>query len=281
MGKSNVMEIICSGASAPTARTAIFDFDGTLSLIRSGWMDVMLPLCVEQLVETASGESEAQLREVAEEFIWRLTGKETIYQMMALADAVRERGGAPLEPAAYKKMYLERLSQKISGRLESLRKDLVEPERYMVPGARQFLESLLSQGLCLYLASGTDDPNVKEEASLLGLTRYFGGRIYGAQDDLRSFSKALLVQQILSNAETGAEELVVFGDGYVEIEEVKKVGGTAVGVATAEPDCLHTDEWKRERLIKAGADFIVPNYLELDNILRTVFSVQDCKKSVG
>jgi phosphoglycolate phosphatase len=273
MGKLSVIEIICSGASAAKARTVIFDFDGTLSLIRSGWMDVMLPLCVEQLAETDSGESEVQLRGVAEEFIWRLTGKETIYQMMALADAVRERGGTPLEPAAYKKIYLERLSQKISGRLESLRKRQVEPERYMVPGSRQLLESLLARGLCLYLASGTDDPNVKEEASLLHLSHYFGGRIYGAQEDLRSFSKALLVQQILSKADTCAEELVVFGDGYVEIEEVKKVGGTAIGVATAEPDCLHTDEWKRERLIKAGADFIVPNYFELDSLLRTIFSI--------
>jgi phosphoglycolate phosphatase len=273
MGKLSVIEIISSKASAAKARIAIFDFDGTLSLIRSGWMDVMLPLCVEQLVATSSGEPVAQLRGVAEEFIWQLTGKETIYQMMALADAVRERGGTPLEPAAYKKMYLERLSQKISGRLESLRKNQIEPESYMVPGTRQLLESLLSQGLCLYLASGTDDPNVKEEASLLGLSHYFGGRIYGAQDDLRSFSKALLIQQILSKADTSAEELVVFGDGYVEIEEVKKVGGTAVGVATAEPDCLHTNEWKRERLVKAGADFIVPNYFELDSLLSAVFSV--------
>jgi phosphoglycolate phosphatase len=191
--------------------------------------------------------------------------------MMALADAVRERGGTPLEPITYKKMYLERLLQKISGRLESLREKQVEPERYMVPGSRQLLESLVAQGLCLYLASGTDDLNVKEEANLLHLSQYFEGRIYGAQDDLRSFSKALLVQQILSKADTCAEELVVFGDGYVEVEEVKKVGGTAIGVATAEPDCLHTDEWKRERLIKAGADFIIPNYLELDNLLGTAF----------
>ncbi|MFL6464024.1 MAG: HAD family hydrolase [Bryobacteraceae bacterium] len=271
MGKLSVIEIICSKASAAKARIAIFDFDGTLSLIRSGWMDVMLPLCVEQLVATSSGEPVAQLRGVAEEFIWQLTGKETIYQMMALADAVRERGGTPLEPITYKRMYLERLMQKISGRLESLREKQVETERYMVPGSRQLLESLVARGLCLYLASGTDDLNVKEEANLLHLSQYFEGRIYGAQDDLRSFSKALLVQQILSKADTYAEELVVFGDGYVEVEEVKKMGGTAIGVATAEPDCLHTDEWKRERLIKAGADFIIPNYLELDNLLGTAF----------
>jgi hypothetical protein len=55
-------------------------------------------------------------------------------------------------------------------------------------------------------------------------------------------------------------EIVGFGDGYVEIEEVKLVGGVAVGVATREPACLEIDDWKRERLIGVGADFIVPNF---------------------
>lgn len=270
-GRPGVIEVVRRDASAEKARVAIFDFDGTLSLIRYGWMEVMLPLCVQQLTATNCGESEDQLTEVAEEFISRLTGKETIYQMMALADAIRERGGTPLAPIEYKRMYLERLSQRIAGRLECLRQKEVQQEKYMVPGSRQLLETLIARGLRLYLASGTDDPNVKEEAHLLNLSRYFEGRIYGAQDDLRSFSKALLVQQILTKTDTSAEEIVVFGDGYVEIEEVKKVGGTTVGLATAEPDCLQIDEWKRERLIRAGADFIIPNYLKLDNILKTVF----------
>ena len=44
-----VIEIIRTDASAAKAKVVIFDFDGTLSLIRSGWMDVMVPMCVEQL----------------------------------------------------------------------------------------------------------------------------------------------------------------------------------------------------------------------------------------
>ena len=49
------------------------------------------------------------------------------------------------------------------------------------------------RGLRLYLASGTDDANVKEEAALLGVASFFEDRIFGAQDDLSSFSKAILV----------------------------------------------------------------------------------------
>jgi phosphoglycolate phosphatase len=270
---TGVIEIVTPNASAARTRVVIFDFDGTLSLIRSGWIEIMVPMCVEQLSATKTVENEAQLTAVVEEFVWRLTGKETIYQMMALADAIRERGGEPLEPLAYKRMYLDRLWVRIRDRIEDLRAGRVSPERYMIPGSRALLESLAERGLELYLASGTDDANVKEEADLLGITRYFGNRVFGAQDDLTSFSKALLVQKILAQAHFQPDELLVFGDGYVEIEEVKKVGGTAVGVASDEPECLTVDQWKRQRLIKVGADFIVPNFNDLSELSAALFEV--------
>ena len=136
-----------------------------------------------------------------ENFVWKLTGKETIYQMMALADAVRARGGQPLEPSAYKKLYLERLW----GRIErpyrrATKRASGAPEEYMVPGARELLEGLRDRGLTMYLASGTDHAYMTEEARLLGLTQYFAGGVYGAQDDYKSFSKAILIQRILSSA---------------------------------------------------------------------------------
>ena len=267
-----MLEIIHPGASAVRARVAIFDFDGTLSLIRSGWMDVMVPMCVEQLLALKTGETAEQLREGVEDFVWRLTGKETIYQMMALCDAIRARGGRPNEPSFYKRMYLDRLMERIHTRLDDLRSGKANPERYLVPGSRQLLEAVHKRGLTLYLASGTDHANVKEEADLLDITQYFGDRIYGALDDLTSFSKALLVQRMLSDAGYSGEELLVFGDGYVEIEEVTKVGGTAVGVASAEPDCRQIDPWKRNRLISVGADLIVPNYEQLDELSHALFS---------
>src|SRR4051794_6792919 len=104
-------------ASAAQTRVVLFDFDGTLSLIRSGWMDVMGPMMVEILAALNTGETEAQLRAVVDDFIWRLTGKETVYQMMALADEVTRRGGTPLDPFVYKRQYLDRLHSVIGGRL--------------------------------------------------------------------------------------------------------------------------------------------------------------------
>ena len=123
----------------------------------------------------------------------------------------------------------------------------------------------------MYLASGTDEPFMKEEARLLDIDRYFDGGVYGALDDYRSFSKGILIRQILASAQFRGDEFLGFGDGYVEIEEVKNVGGVAVGVASQEPECQAVDEWKRRRLIGVGADYIVPNFLCQDELLSNLF----------
>ena len=267
-----MVELIRPGASAARARVAFFDFDGTLSIIRSGWVNVMVPMMVEILLDLKTGESETQLTSIVEDFVWRLTGKETIYQMMEFAEHVQKRGGKPLDPLVYKKMYLDLLWVKIRGRVEELQKGHVSPEQYLVPGTRALLESLKERGLRMYLASGTDEIYMKEEARLLDVSRYFDGGVYGALDDYKSFSKKILVNRILSQTDVRGDEILGFGDGYVEIEEVKLVGGTAVGVATTEPQCTEVDAWKRERLIGVGADFIVPNYLALDKLLEALFT---------
>jgi phosphoglycolate phosphatase len=266
-----MVENISPGVSARNARVVLFDFDGTLSVIRSGWMNVMVPMMVEILADLKTGESEEQLRGLVEEFVWRLTGKETIYQMIAFAEAVQARGGKPLEPAAYKQMYLDRLWQKIESRVEALRKGQADPQQYLVPGSLDLLERLKARGLKMYLASGTDEIYMKEEARLLGVTKYFDGGVYGALDDYKSFSKAILIQRILSTAEYQGNQFLGFGDGYVEIEEVKNVGGVAVGVASEEPACAKVDEWKRQRLIGVGADYIVPNYLCGEELFSSLF----------
>jgi phosphoglycolate phosphatase len=68
------------------------------------------------------------------------------------------------------------------------------------------------------------------------------------------------------------DEFLGFGDGYVEIENIKEVGGVAVGVATAEPECQVVDEWKRKRLAGVGADFIVPNFLCREELMHRLFA---------
>ncbi len=229
----------------------------------------MVPMMVEELKKTRTTETDEELSKVVEDFVWRLTGQDTIYQMIALAGEIRRRGGEPEDPLVYKHRYLERLWTLIGSRVEELRRGDRPPEKYLVPGARPLLEALRDRGLTLYLASGTDEVYMREEADLLDVSRYFTG-VHGARDDYKSFSKRILIERILSTPGIKGNHLLGFGDGYVEIEEVKHAGGVAVGVATDEPDCRKVNEWKRQRLTGVGADYIIPNYLALEDLLRVL-----------
>lgn len=266
-----MIECITPNAAATRARVVLFDFDGTVSLIRAGWVEVMIPMMVEILAGLKTGESEADLRALVEEFVGRLTGKQTIFQMMALCDEIAKRGGQAEEPLVYKHRYLDRLWTRIKHRVKALETGSAKAEDYLVPGTIALLESLHARGLKMYLASGTDEVYMKREAELLGVTRYFDGGCFGAQDDYTKFEKDILIRDIIQNSGVKGEEFLGFGDGYVEIQNVKEVGGVAVGVASDEPECLHIDDWKRKRLIGVGADYIIPNYLEREKLLGLLF----------
>ncbi len=250
----------------------LFDFDGTLSLIRQGWPDVMVPLFTE-ILPPLPGETDEQRRQLAFEDIMRLNGKQTIYQMIQLAERVRERGGTPGEPLDYKHEYLRRLDERIRHRVEGIRAGTIPPDELTVFGTRALLEALSARGLTLYLASGTDEQFVKAEAEALGLTHYFKDHIYGAQDDYRKFSKKMVIDRILAENRIPGDSLLAFGDGYVEIENTKQVGGFAVAVASDEANngSGRFDPWKHQRLMGVGADLCIPDYRELDALMETLF----------
>jgi phosphoglycolate phosphatase-like HAD superfamily hydrolase len=248
-------------------RSVLFDFDGTLSLIREGWPQVMIPMMVAVLQETGTQETEAELTAAVEDFVMRLNGRQTIYQMIHLAKEVGRRDRQPLEPLAYKHRYHDLLMQRIQGRLADLESGKACAANWTVPGSLELLENLKRRGLALYLASGTDLKYVREEAKLLGVTPYFGEHIYGALDEYQNFSKQMIIDRILRDNNLRGEELLGFGDGFVEIEEVKKVGGVAVAVASDEVKRQGVNEWKRQRLLRAGADIVIPDYRRQNNLM--------------
>jgi len=248
-------------APRPGLSHVLFDFDGTLSLIREGWPEVMVPMFVEML-PPLPGEPAEIRRCLAHEDIMRLNGKQTIYQMIQLTERIRERGGRPADPLWYKREYLRRLDERIRGRVEGVRGGALRPDDLLVFGARAMLEDLQRRGLPLYLASGTDEVYVKQEAELLDLSRYFGRHIYGAVDDFKTFSKKLVIERILRENRIRGDCLLAFGDGYVEIQNTKEAGGLAVAVASDEArnGLGHFDEWKRRRLLGVGADVVIPDF---------------------
>ena len=261
-------------AFAPRSQIShvLFDFDGTISIIREGWPAVMVPMFVEML-PALPGEGEEARRQLCFDDIMRLNGKQTIYQMIQLADRIKERGGTPREPLWYKHEYLRRLDERIRHRLDSLRSGAKKPDDFLVYGARQLLERLQRRGVALYLASGTDEGFVKQEAEALDVTRYFGRHIYGALDDYKQFSKKMIIERILRENQVPGAQLLSFGDGYVEIQNTKEVGGLAVAVASDEANngSGRVDEWKRQRLLGVGADVVIPDYRDAVPLLETIF----------
>jgi phosphoglycolate phosphatase-like HAD superfamily hydrolase len=264
------IEIIRSDFARGPFGAVLFDFDGTLSLIRRGWQDVMIPMMVEHLAATHSGESAAELAAVVEDFVARLTGRQTIYQMIELAAQVRARGGTPREPLAYKREYHDRLWKLVGDRVAALERGEAAADDWLVPGSRELLARLAAGGLPLYLASGTDADYVRREAAVLAIDQFFGPRIYGALDDYRQFSKAIVIQRILAERCLEGRQLVGLGDGYVEIQELRRSGGLAIGVASNEHSCTGINAWKRQRLIDAGADVIVGDYRPLDGLMKLI-----------
>ena len=253
-------------------RSVLFDFDGTLSLIREGWPQVMIPMMVEILRDTGTRESEADLSAVVEEFVMRLNGRQTIFQMIELAEQVRRRGVTPLDPPAYKAEYHRRLMERVGERVTALESKRAKPEEWAVPGSHAVLRGLRERGVSLYLASGTDLAYVRQEAELLGLTPFFGRHIYAPADEGDGFSKRKVIDFILEENGLHGSELLAFGDGVVEIEEVKKVGGVAVAVASDEENRGSVNEWKRTRLIAAGADAVIAGYEQHEALLRWLFA---------
>jgi phosphoglycolate phosphatase-like HAD superfamily hydrolase len=239
-------------------RHVIFDFDGTLSLITGGWSDVMTDVFLEHLPlrENDGG------RTFARREILQLNGRPSIQQMSRLAELVNERGGKAAEPVAYHEIFCGRLRSMVRERRAALEGGTTTVEVMLVPGARAFLETLRERGLALSLVSGSELPIVRKEAKLLGIADFFEGRIFGPEGDAQAFTKRAAIDRIVAKHAVGDGELLAFGDGPVEIQETRALGGVAIGIACVEADPLpgEIDEGKRIVLNAAGADAVLADF---------------------
>jgi len=263
-------EVIRTDVPRGGFRAAIFDFDGTLSLIREDWPDAMIPMMVELLQQTGTTESATKLRAIVEEYVMRLNGRPTIDQMRQLASEIEARHGKALEPEAYKRLYHVRLMQRVEPRIAELEAG-APPVKWALPGTHALLDNLRVRGVKLYLASGTDEEFVRRECALLDLTRYFEPHIYAATARA-PFSKQAVVERLLEMEGLTGAELLGFGDGVVETEVVRGVGGVAIAVAYDSAAPGQVNAWKRSRLVAAGADVVIPEYRCRETLLNWLFA---------
>jgi phosphoglycolate phosphatase-like HAD superfamily hydrolase len=265
-----MIEIIHDHCLRGHIRFAVFDMDGTLSLLREGWQEVMVSAMMAELLRTPAHEGETELHHFVTELVTQTTGQTASYQLLRLADEVRKRGGLPEHPSIYKDRYLARLDKRIGPRIEALKAGRVTPEEMMVPGSQQILDAMRARGVRCYLVSGTYKPYVFDEADALQITPYFSG-IYGGLDDPARFSKRQFLHELVTTYLLDGYEVVSLGDGITEIKEAKDAGGIAVGVASNEATRSGIDAKKRELLVQAGADIIVPDFREHQELIAYLF----------
>lgn len=254
----------------PAIKAVIFDFDGTISTLRQGWEDIMEPLMIEMI--TGSQPASEELVKEIKDYINESTGIQTIYQMEWLENEVRRR---KLNPAVhdkwwYKDEYNRRLLEVVNTRIKRLGRNELDPDDYLIKGSRGFIRTLYGMKLDLYVASGTDEHDVVNEVKTLGLLDYFV-KVAGAPERRADCSKEAVIRMLMEERGLKGAELLVIGDGKVEIRLGVEAGAITLGVASDEIRREGVNPVKRERLIKAGANAIVGDFTSSADIISLLF----------
>ncbi len=250
-----------NAAKAP--RAAVFDFDGTLSTLRCGWESVMRGMMREILPPLVSDNE-------IDAYIDESTGVQTIFQMKWLARRVSECGLQARDAWDYKAEYNARLMREISTNKRGLAMGALSRDDFIVSGGEAFLGALSERGVSLYLASGTDHADVVSEAEALGLSHYFM-RIAGAPPRDEKCSKEAVLRSLIAESGLDAGDILVVGDGKVEIALGKQCSARTIGVASDEARRRGFNETKARRLEKAGADIIIGDFERLAELTEWVF----------
>lgn len=254
----------------PFPKIAIFDHDGTISTLRQGWETVMEETSIRAIlgpsIASVSLQELGEVRALVSEMIDKTTGVQTIVQMHHLRDLIRscsyvEEAGIA-DPSEYKRIYNEQLIEMVGSRIELFEKGLLDISDLTLKGALAFLTKLKGAGVRLFLASGTDEEDVRREAGILGYADLFDGGIFGSVGDVRNDPKRLVIEKIVSSlpSDIGSEACCVFGDGPVEMREASKRGFSRIGLVSDEKVRFGANPAKRSRLILGGAQVLIPDF---------------------
>lgn len=240
-------------------RLAVFDFDGTVSLIREGWAGVMADLGVD-LFRAQGRDADSVLRDRLELEMLGLSGHPSLVQMQRLAEIA---GGGDADELHAE--FLRRLFNRVGCRVADLEAGRVPQSAWSVPGTHAILTALRDRGAELVLLSGTDRAGVVREMAALGLSDFFGERVYAPT--AVGFTK----RAVLDSLGVSGPELLGVGDGFAETVEVKRLGGRAIGVASQEAGVPGVNPVKRQLLTSWGADALVADYSQADALVSWLY----------
>ncbi len=249
--------------------TAIFDFDGTISTLRANWEVIMRELMLTEIWPNAPYPPELEV--VIDRYIHDSTGIQTAYQMAWLHERVQLAGQNPAAADRdlwwYKDAYNDALIRMVNERIAKAQTSAETAAQYRIPGSLEYCQKLHKLGVQIYVASGTDHDDVVNEATILGLAPYTVA-IKGAPSRAFDDAKKHVLNELLKDLDPA--ELLIVGDGKVEIALGYEAGALTIGAATDEVNGDRIEPAKYERLVAAGADVIVPNFLDIEELLGLV-----------
>lgn len=265
------MEIITSCNPSHQFSIGVFDFDGTLSILREGWQKIMQETLCAIILEKKPNYPTDMLYADIDDLIHQTTGIQTIEQMILFKNMLLLKYGFEtqevLEAMEYKEIYLKNLQSNVEHRKKRIKEGFLSPDDFRIKGALDFLNALQERGIEMYLASGTDHACVIEEVEILGLKSFFENRIQGSVNDVGNDPKKKVLRSLMKNI---SGDIIVFGDGPVELRVGRQFGAYCCGVMSDEARGHGWDLSKKERLVKAGSHMLVPDFSNYKQILKEI-----------
>lgn len=252
-----MIEIINRPSAAP--RLAAIDFDGTMSLIRIGWQQVMHGVMHAALLPHYP--DSARLDNEVYTYIARSTGQPSIIQMAWVDEQVILHGGPARGAQAYLDLFSHAMRDRIDHKVASIHDD-ASADALMVPGARAFLQLLADHHVHLALVSGTEHIHLLRESAALRIDYFFDAGIHGPGPHHPGFTKGDAMAALIDTYQIAPGRFLSVGDGPVEIMAGKSLAGYSLAVASHEASGGLDDD-KRRHLIAAGADAVVANLVDI------------------
>jgi hypothetical protein len=89
----------------------------------------------------------------------------------------------------------------------------------------------------------------------------------------------MIIERIIRDNNLNGNELAVFGDGPDEIREGRRSGGISIGITSNEVQRHGHNFDKRPRLVKAGAQLIIPDFSQYRKLVSLLFKEEEVSET--
>jgi len=147
--------------------------------------------------------------------------------------------------------------------IEFFKKEIDNSEIIVLKGVQELLKELDKNNILMGLVTGNLEEIAREKLKKVGLNHYFKVGGFGSDDMYRTNLVRLAVKKAEENFNFKFNNNVfLFGDAPQDIKAGKEAGIKTVGVATG--------IYLKEQLKEAGADFLIEDLKDKDEILRII-----------